>query len=74
VQQSQAIQYFQAGVNTMVEEGAEPADVAGTLLGIAHQLMVQNYGPEQTVEWINRMAQTIADAHASGQADKSGSH
>jgi hypothetical protein len=48
--------------------------VAGTLLGIAHQLMVQNYGPEQTVEWINRMAQTISDAHASGQADKSGSH
>jgi hypothetical protein len=74
VQQSQAIQYFQAGVNTMVEEGAEPADVAGTLLGIAHQLMVQNYGPEQTVEWITRMAQTISDAHASGQADKSGSH
>jgi hypothetical protein len=30
VQQSEAIQHFQTGVNTTVEEGAEPADVAGT--------------------------------------------
>ena len=74
MQDSEAIQHFQAGVNTMVDAGAQPAGVAGTLLGIAHQLMVQNYGPEQTVEWISHMAQTIADAHGSGQAEKPGSH
>ncbi|WP_156820443.1 hypothetical protein [Thioalkalivibrio thiocyanodenitrificans] len=35
MEQSQAIRHFQVSVNSMVGQGAEPADVAGTPLGIA---------------------------------------
>lgn len=55
-----SIQHFQAGVNAMVEEGADPAQIAGTLLGIAHQMMSQNYGPEQAAEWVSHMAGVIS--------------
>jgi hypothetical protein len=73
VQQSEAIRQFQAGFNSMVEQGAEPGDLAATPLGIAHQLMVQNYGPEQSIKWVTHMAETIRDAHA-GQPEKPDTH
>jgi hypothetical protein len=56
----ESIQHFQAGVDAMVAEGADPSQVAGTLLGIAHQVMAQNFGPQQAAEWLSHMASVIA--------------
>jgi hypothetical protein len=56
----ESIKHFQAGVDAMLQEGADPSQIAGTLLGIAHQVMTQNYGAEQAAEWVSHMAGVIA--------------